>query len=254
MSEAALRSALERIGSHAPVRFDEVTGSTQATALELAEAGAPEWTLVAAGHQTQGRGRLDRSWIDEPGALLFSVVLRPSRGPEHAGLLALLAGTAMVEALRRTSGAEITCKWPNDLLDGQAKVGGILAGSRIGDGALDFVVLGVGVNLGAAPAVEGAGALDGADAAEVLGAFLKTFASGYRPSAEGFAAGVLEGYRQVCSTLGRMVRATTTDGGLVEGMAADVDALGGLLVRSADRTETVRFGDVEHLRPGALPG
>src|SRR5512141_829385 len=64
LTEAALRSALERIGSDAPVRFDEVTGSTQVAALELAEAGAPEWTLVAAGHQTQGRGRLERPWLD----------------------------------------------------------------------------------------------------------------------------------------------------------------------------------------------
>lgn len=61
LSDVILRAALERIGAEAPVRFDEVTGSTQLTALELAEGGAPEWTLVAAGHQTQGLGRLGRT-------------------------------------------------------------------------------------------------------------------------------------------------------------------------------------------------
>ena len=254
MSEAALRSALERIGSDAPVRFDEVTGSTQATALELAEAGAPEWTLVAAGHQTRGRGRLDRSWLDEPGALLFSIVLRPSLEPERGGLLALLAGASMAGALRQATGAAITCKWPNDLLDGQAKVGGILAGSVVREGILGFVVIGVGVNLSAPPDVAGAGALDGGDPAEVLGAFLETFARDYAPSAEGFAGLVLERFRAVCSTFGQEVRATTTDGRLVVGEAVDVDVLGGLVVRSGTGTETVRFGDVEHLRPGALPG
>lgn len=252
LTEAALRSALERIGSDAPVRFDEVTGSTQVVALELAEAGAPEWTLVAAGHQTQGRGRLERPWLDAEGALLCSVVLRPELEPERGGLLTLLAGAAMAEALRGVTGAEVACKWPNDLLAAEAKVGGILAGSQVRDGRLAFVVLGVGVNLGAAPGVAGAGALPGGDAAEVLGAFLEALARDH-PPVEGFAERVLERYRGVCATLGREVRATTVDGGTVEGTAVDIDALGGLVVRSAAGLETVRFGDVEHLRPGALP-
>jgi BirA family biotin operon repressor/biotin-[acetyl-CoA-carboxylase] ligase len=252
LTEAALRSALERIGSDAPVRFDEVTGSTQVTALGLAEAGAPEWTLVAAGHQTHGRGRLERPWLDVPGALLCSVVLRPGLEPERGGLLTLLAGAAMAEALRATTGADVTCKWPNDLLWSGAKIGGLLAGSRVDDGRLAFVVLGVGVNLGTAPGVAGAGALSGGDAAEVLGAFLEALARDYPP--EGSAERVLERYRGVCATLGREVRATTVDGRSVEGTAVDVDAIGGLVVRSAGGLETVRFGDVEHLRPGALPG
>lgn len=253
LTEAALRSALERIGSDAPVRFDEVTGSTQVTALGLAEAGAPEWTLVAAGHQTHGRGRLERAWLDAEGALLCSIVLRPELEPERGGLLTLLAGAAMAEALRAVTGADVTCKWPNDLLEAEAKVGGILAGSEVRDGRLAFVVLGVGVNLGTPPAVVGAGALSGGDAAEVLGAFLEALARDY-PPAEGFAERVLERYRNVCSTLGREVRATTVDGRMVEGPAVDVDALGGLVVRSSAGLETVRFGDVEHLRPGPLPG
>src|SRR4029450_1199953 len=83
LSEDALVRALERVGLRAPVRFDEVTASTQATALELAGTGTPEWTLVATGHQTQGRGRLGRTWLDRPGrALMFSLVLRPELDPE----------------------------------------------------------------------------------------------------------------------------------------------------------------------------
>ncbi len=254
LSEAALRSALERIGSRSPVRFDEVTGSTQATALALATEGTPEWTLVAAGHQTQGRGRLGRPWLDAKGALLFSVVLRPGLEAERGGLLVLLAGSSMAEALRRTTGAEIACKWPNDLLEGEAKVGGILAGSEVLDGGLAFVVLGVGVNLRVVPEVAGAGAVEGADPSEVLGVFLEAFSQEYEPAAEAFGERVLRRYRSVCSTLGRAVRATTTEGRVVEGTAVDVDALGGLVVRSGGGWQTVRFGDVEHLRPSALPG
>lgn len=254
LSEAALRSALERIGSDAPVRFDEVTGSTQVTALELAEAGAPEWTLVAAGHQTEGRGRLGREWVDEPGALLFSVVLRPGIGPDRGGLLTLLAGAAMAATLGRATGAGITCRWPNDLLAAEAKVGGILAGSRTHEGVLAYVVLGLGVNLGAAPDIQGAGALEGADPAEVLGVFLEAFARDYRPGRSDFTEVVIGRYRAVCSTIGRRVRATTTEGRVIEGDALGVDDLGGLVVRADSGLETVRFGDVEHLRPGALPG
>ncbi len=254
LSDAALRSALERIGSNAPVRFDEVTGSTQATALELADAGAPQWTLVAAGHQIEGRGRLGRRWLDEPGALLFSVILRPELAPERGGLLTLLAGAAMAEALRGTAGTKVRCKWPNDLLADDAKVGGILAESRSRDGLLAYVVLGVGLNLGAAPDVPAAGALGAVDAAEVLGAFLEGFAREPRPSETGFAEAVLDRYRRVCSTIGRRVRATTTEGEVVEGEAVDLDVLGGLVVRSDAGVRVVRFGEVEDLRGDALPG
>jgi BirA family biotin operon repressor/biotin-[acetyl-CoA-carboxylase] ligase len=254
LTEAALRSALERIGSDAPVRFDEVTGSTQVTALRFAEAGAPEWTLVAAGHQTHGRGRLGRTWLDVPGALLCSVVLRPPLHPELGGLLTLLAGSAMTEALRDVIGAEIRCKWPNDLTLADAKVGGILAESVVREGRLAYVCLGVGVNLGHAPDVDGAAVLAGADAGEVLGAFLEAFARDYRPAERGFAAAVVERAKAVSATLGRRVRATTIDGGmLAEGEAVDLGPDGSLVVETAPGTATfVRSGEVEHLR--ALPG
>ena len=77
MTTVDLERSLRSAGLTAPVRWDEVTGSTNATAAALALQGAPEWTLVGAGHQTQGRGRQGRRWEDEPGgALMVSVVLR----------------------------------------------------------------------------------------------------------------------------------------------------------------------------------
>lgn len=256
LSAAALRSALRRIGADAPVRFDEVTASTQETAETLAAAGAPEWALVGARHQTAGRGRLGRSWSDAPGALLISVVLRPAIAPERAGLITLLAGAAMAEALAELAGEGIACRWPNDLvLPGRAgpKVGGILATSSVRDGRLEHVVLGLGVNLGRAPEeVPGAGAVAGVDAAELLGSFLERFAAGYGREGSGLGPAVLERYRRVCATLGRPVRARTTAGEVVEGTAEDVDDLGGLLVRTALGRRVVRFGEVEHL--DALPG
>lgn len=250
LSENALRRALGRAGLDAPVRFDEVTGSTQRTALELAEAGAPEWTLVAAGHQTEGRGRLGRSWHDEPGqALMFSLVLRPDLTPERGGLLTLLAGWAMATACREV-GRDVFCKWPNDLLLDERKVGGILAESVVEGERFAHVALGVGVNLRSAPPdVAGSGALGDTDAAALLEAFVGHFAHRYEPGHPAFAGAVLEGYRGVSATLGRRVRALRADGGLGPvGEAVDVDETGALVVRTARGLESLRFGEVEHLR------
>lgn len=249
LSEDALRRALERIGADAPVRFDEVTGSTQETALRLAADGAPEWTLVAAGHQTRGRGRLGRSWEDEPGAaLLVSIVLRPDLPADRGGLLTLLAGWAMATACRDL-GHPVACKWPNDLLLGEAKVGGILGESELEDDRFAYVVLGIGVNLGAAPSdVARTGSVDVEDEA-LLRAFLGHFAARYEPGHPAFAGAVLEGYRAVSATIGRNVRAITGERHLgAEGEAVDVDETGSLIVRTEAGLKAIGFGEVEHLR------
>ena len=248
LSEHALRHALEQIGVKAPVRFDEVTGSTNVTALELAAAGAPEWTLVAAAHQTEGRGRFGREWRNEPGhALMFSLVLRPELAPHRAGLITLLAGACMATAAREV-GTAVRCKWPNDLTVGSGKAGGILAESVVSGERLGYVVLGVGVNIGAFPAdVPEAAALD-VDDRELLEVFLRVFADVYVPARPDFSAAVLERYRPLCATLGRRVRASTTDGKAVEGEAVDVDETGALVVGTSDGLELVWTGEVEHLR------
>jgi hypothetical protein len=154
LSDHALSRALARAGLRAPVRFEEVTPSTQALALAMAADGAPEWTLVAAGHQTAGRGRLERTWHDRAGSsLLVSVVLRPSLAPGDAGLLSLLAGAALAETIETVGDQRAVCKWPNDVLIGGRKAAGILAEAVLAPGgdAFEYVVLGIGANLGEAP-------------------------------------------------------------------------------------------------------
>jgi BirA family biotin operon repressor/biotin-[acetyl-CoA-carboxylase] ligase len=249
LSEGSLRRALERVGLQAPVRYEEVTGSTQATALELASAGAPEWTLVAAGHQTGGRGRLGRTWSDEPGrALIFSVVLRPELEPEAGGLLTLLAGAAMVEACRGFGETGAACKWPNDVLVDGRKAAGILAESRIAAGRFEHVALGVGANLREPPpGVSDAGAVR-ANAADLLEAFLAAFVRGYRPRDPGFANAVTSAHAAASATLGTRVRAAIGDGAVVEGDAVSLDERGGLVVRTSEGERVVRFGEVEHLQ------
>ena len=243
-----LERALTAAGLEAPVRADEVTGSTNDTAREMAEGGAPEWTLVTTAHQTAGRGRLGRGWLDRPGsALMFSFVLRPPLPPERAGLVPLLAGVAMARAARESTGADVRCKWPNDLMLGDAKVGGILAESVVGDGGLRFVVVGVGVNLGEPPAdVERAGALPTGEE-RLLRAFLDAASTLYRPRHLAFGDDVLTAYREISATIGREVEATTVEGSRVIGTAVDVDDRGGLIVETAQGARTVAFGEIAHL-------
>ncbi len=244
-----LERALAVAGLSAPVRADEVTGSTNATALDLAAAGSPEWTLVAAAHQIDGRGRLGRTWQDGPDeALLCSFVLRPSLAPEMAGLLTLLAGAALAEAAR-SLGVEAGCKWPNDLMTPGGKAGGILAEAVVAGDTLRYVVIGTGVNLGAPPSsVPGATALQGVEPRALLGRYLGGFARRYTPGDEGFAAGVLAAARAVSVTLGREVEASRADGQTVTGTAVDLDAHGGLVVHTARGPVTLAFGEVVQVR------
>jgi BirA family biotin operon repressor/biotin-[acetyl-CoA-carboxylase] ligase len=244
LSEAALERALAAAGLSAPVRWDEVTGSTSTSALALAAEGAPEWTLVAAGHQTHGRGRQGRAWVDRAGsALLFSLVLRPALEPDRVGLVSLAAGAAMAEAASEVSDAEIRCKWPNDLLAGASKVGGILAESEVAEGRVRHVVVGVGLNLSSANELPGAGSIGHVDEERILSAFLRRF----RTLLEGPPAEIVAGWRARSATLGRQVVATTVGGDEAIGVAADLDETGALLVETDAGPVLVAFGEIDHL-------
>jgi BirA family biotin operon repressor/biotin-[acetyl-CoA-carboxylase] ligase len=244
LNEDALARALAAAGLSAPVRWDDVTGSTNTTALEMAAAGTPEWTVVAAGHQTAGRGRHGRTWIDRPGrALMYSVVLRPYRHPERIGLVSLAAGAAMAEVASEVSGLDVRCKWPNDLLVADAKVGGILAESEVAEGRVRHVVVGVGVNLEAPEDVAGAGALGPVDAEKLLTVFLRRF----RELLNGHPSEIGARWRAISDTLGRHVQATTTRGELISGLAVDIDEDGALQLDTDAGRGRVAFGDIEHL-------
>ncbi len=247
LTDDDLRQVLASIGADAPVRAEEVTASTNETALGMADGGAPEWTLVTAAHQTAGRGRLGRSWHDVAGrSLLVSVVLRPALEPEEAGLLPLLAGASMAEAIGASAGRDVRCKWPNDLLLGGAKVGGILAESRVADGRLEAVVLGVGVNL-EPPGVEGATGIGPVALRDLLEAFLVRFHGAYLGGGD-LAEVTRARWIRVADTVGREVRAISDDGEEVRGTATGIDDRGGLVLATAAGPRTVTSGEILHLR------
>jgi len=131
-------------------RFSAVT-STNDTARELARAGAEHGTAVTADEQTRGRGTKGRTWHSPAGLGLYvSFVLRPGDGPEiraALGLLPLAAGVAAVEAVRASAGVDVKLKWPNDLVRGRRKAGGILTEAVFQGEAPSFAVVGIGINV-----------------------------------------------------------------------------------------------------------
>jgi BirA family biotin operon repressor/biotin-[acetyl-CoA-carboxylase] ligase len=242
-------------------------GSTNDLARELARAGHAEGLTLVADEQTTGRGRLGRGWAAPPGSsLLVSVLLRPVwLAPSNSFALTMLAGVALCEAIEQATPLQAALKWPNDLLlpirtaSGPAlrKAAGVLSEIELNDGAIGWVIIGIGVNVNWAPH----GVMDGHDLSAVatsvgaalgapverltlLRALLTRLDQRYAalrasPGDELFAA-----WRARLTTLGQPVNVRLPHG-QVAGTAEEVDPSGALRVRDASGVlHTILAGDV----------
>lgn len=242
-------------GPNRCIHYAEV-GSTNTEAMRLADAGRPSGTWLLADRQTHGRGRSGRAWVSTPGNLHASLIVRDVFPLEKAAQLALVSGVAVHDAVKRSlQGLEtppVELKWPNDILCGRRKMGGILVESSVArrdQGAL--AVIGIGVNLAYAPDLEGLPATDlaavGASIAplkllafidESMQEWLSKWASG-----SGFVR-VREAW--LARSLPPGVGLTVHSGqGAVNGVFAGLDPDGALLLTdTAGALQTVTFGDV----------
>jgi len=152
------------------VEIFESTTSTLDIAHRIAAEGAPAGTLVLANEQTAGRGRGGKSWQSSSGAgIWLTLVERPA---DSSGLevLSIRAGLAAAEALDRFAAEPIRLKWPNDLYSDRGKLAGILVEARWREKAVEWVAIGVGVNVSAPREMENAAGLEpGTDRLDVLG-------------------------------------------------------------------------------------
>ena len=225
------------------------TGSTNADLLAAGEAGAPDGTVLRAEHQTAGRGRLDRTWEAPPGAnLLVSILLAPAGERPHDVVRAV--ALAAVRACRSTCGVEVSLKWPNDLCVGTEKIAGILAqrGTRA-DGSGDFVVVGIGVNVGWAPpgaaSLSSAGWTTPVTPGKLCGALLVEL----DPLLALDHDALHVDYVAHLATIGQRVRVETPLGTVI-GVADAVDADGRIVVRDdGGAVRAFDTADVVHLRP-----
>jgi BirA family biotin operon repressor/biotin-[acetyl-CoA-carboxylase] ligase len=257
LSEAALSRALLSGDLWREIKVVETTGSTNADVTAAARDGEPEGLVVVAEQQTAGRGRLDRTWEAPPrSGLTFSALLRPAVGLSAWGLLPLLAGLAVVEALVSVGGVESTLKWPNDVMLGGRKLGGVLV--EIAGGA---AVVGVGINvsmrqeeLPVETAVSLLLAEGGTDRQPLLLETLRALARRYRAwyDAGGDPAAVMPAYRERCETIGAVVELLLPNRDIVRGRATDVDDAGRLVVCDGKTGEARPWtvGDVTHVRVG----
>jgi BirA family biotin operon repressor/biotin-[acetyl-CoA-carboxylase] ligase len=234
------------------IRCDSV-GSTNDEAKRLAQAGAPEGTLVWALAQTAGRGRRGRPWQSPPGNLYLSLLLRPTGPIAQAAQLGFVAALALGDALQPMlgGGTALRFKWPNDvLLDGR-KLAGILLESETtaGEGAA-FVVIGVGVNLAAAPADAefpatslAAAGIAGVTPALLLEAFAHHFETWHRCWLTERFAPVRRAWLARASGLGEAVRVRLERATLL-GRFLDLDEEGALLLEAEEGRRRIAAGEV----------
>jgi BirA family biotin operon repressor/biotin-[acetyl-CoA-carboxylase] ligase len=150
---AALAAAGTRLGAFSRVSYQPEVGSTNDLALALAADGEPEGTVVVADQQRTGRGRRGREWFSPHGAGVYlSAIVRP-HGPAGAvPLLTLGVGAAAASAVQTMTSLPVELKWPNDLVIGRPwrKLGGVLCETSGQGTRIDAVVVGLGINVGAA--------------------------------------------------------------------------------------------------------
>jgi BirA family biotin operon repressor/biotin-[acetyl-CoA-carboxylase] ligase len=219
--------------------------------------------VVVADHQDSGRGRLDRAWIAPPGSsLLVSILLRPELPVERLHILTSVVALAAADACRDEAGVDPGLKWPNDLVVGSRKLGGILAETLLEGSRARAVVVGLGLNVNWGRQMEGtelageAVALDHlagreVDRGRLLLALLTSLESRYGALADrtGQLAQAAE-YRRRCTSLGRPVRVELADETFT-GTVADLTEDGRLVVDVGACLRTVTAGDVVHLREAA---
>ena len=232
------------------VRHLDVTGSTNDDAKKAAEAGEAEGLVIHALRQTAGRGRMGRTWESPEGNLHFSILLRPQCSPVEAGYFSFAAALALHDAvLDFMPSASMQLKWPNDVLIEGKKVGGVLLEtSLIENKKVDWLVIGVGMNLAHCPetalypttSLLNEGAVPDVDKA--LMAFLYNFNhwrltlhhDGFRPVRRAWLADAKTGSMTVRLPQGE-----------IHGDFASLDENGGLILRLADGAEkVVDAGDV----------
>lgn len=129
------------------VHFAEEIDSTNLWAKALAKEGASHGTVAVAELQTAGRGRLGRSWsAPAESSVMMTLLLRPSFSPQHASMLTLIMGLSVAQACI-SLGLDVKIKWPNDVILGGKKICGILTEMSADERKIEYVVIGVGINV-----------------------------------------------------------------------------------------------------------
>lgn len=221
------------------------------TAYQLARDNCPGGTVVVAGRQTKGRGRMTRVWHSEEGGLYFNIVQRPELPLDQSARVGFAASLSMAESLRRLFGVDAKVKWPNDLLVQDRKIAGMLSQIEAEKDRIVFLNIGIGLNVNNTPtesAPESISLLSilkkKVSRKKILFDFLRRFNSRiHNATAMGT---VIDDWKTHTITLGRKVKIVTRQG-IYQGTAVDVDGSGALILQLEDGIlRTVLYGDCFH--------
>ena len=248
--------------------FLETTGSTNEDARDLAIKGEPEGTVVIADSQTSGRGRLNRQWESVAGKNVYiSVILRPTVDPSRAQLATLAAGVATAEAVSEFTPIKPGLKWPNDVLIDGRKVAGILSETQGSANGLDFLIIGIGINVNAQesdfspetakiatslamvaptltlPRKRGRVRVR-VSRVTVVQNLLARLEFWYKILQSPEPGRITDGWTKLSVNVGRAVTVRTAEG-LISGRALGVDQDGSLLIETGGTVKRIVAGDVE---------
>lgn len=238
------------------IHIFEETDSTNIQARLLAEKGAPHGSVVIAENQSQGRGRKNRSWFSIPDrSIIISLIIRPDLPPEQAPRITLMAAVALARTLIRLTDLDIRIKWPNDILIGNKKLAGISTGLSTDMDAVNYVILGLGLNV----SIEQKEFPDEIQAiatsitvesnrtisrVSIIREFLTQFETCYDMLCQKGFDPLLSEWKEHARIIGEPISVALTDK-TITGVVLDVNSDGVLIVETDDRTvHKIYSGDV----------
>ncbi len=240
-----------KIGKQFIDYYDNI-GSTNDRAYQLAEGGEPEGTIVIAESQTRGKGRMGRKWTSpKASGIYMSIILRPDVETDEIPALTIIAAVAIIRAIKKACGVDTRMKWPNDILIEDKKVCGILTEIKAQPDAVEFLVLGIGVNVntprgklppeGTSLKIECGYHVSRPDLVRNMLSELESYYLKFNK--EGFSA-LRDECMEYSLTLGKRVKVVEHHRS-IEGVATGMDAKGALMVKTDDgEIKRVFSGDV----------
>jgi BirA family biotin operon repressor/biotin-[acetyl-CoA-carboxylase] ligase len=233
----------------------EELDSTNDACFKLGKEGVAEGVTLFAEYQNKGRGRLGRAWVSPRGKnVLLSVLLRPGLSLSEVPRITLSAAVSLVKAVREATGQTLGIRWPNDVLFGDQKVAGILTEMSAEADRVNFIVLGIGINVNSEP---GQLPPQSTSLKEIAGraidrvafarSFLELFEKDYLCVKEKRFEGLAREWEDFSATSGRRVVASLP-GRKIQGQATGIDEDGALWIRTdSGLQERITAGDIQHL-------
>ena len=248
--ELSWNLATRRVGKR--IHAYDTTDSTMDVAHRLAAAGEPEGSVVVAEGQARGRGRMGRAWTSPKGkGVYLSLILRPALRLSEVAQITLVAAVAVARAIDSVTSIKPEIKWPNDLMIKGKKLAGILTELSAELNRVNYVILGIGINVNSSASQLPAQATSLAetvgqkiDRLELARSLLVQLDRAYSDFLSRGLVPVLESWRRFAGFLGHRIR-VSAQGRVLDGQAVDVDSTGALLVRTdTGLIESVSAGEV----------